>query len=124
MYNQKVIVSERSLSRRACQTKRGELLRPSSVTASGDASEKLRRQLLAADALVVALYGCRLLALALGGRLFVELARPQFGQQARLFDRALETAKRGLEGLVFADADTRHLVKSLEIGGCQSVCRA
>jgi hypothetical protein len=43
--------------------------------------EEFRRQHLAADALVVALNGSSVLALAFGGRLFVELASAQFGQQ-------------------------------------------
>src|SRR4029450_7570138 len=73
-----------------------------------EASEQLRRQLLAADALVVALHGGGLLVLALGRRLFVELARAQFRRQARLLDGALETTQRGLEGLVFANADAWH----------------
>src|SRR5664279_4084389 len=79
-------------------------------------SEQLGRQLLAADALVMALDGRGLLALALGGRLFVELAGAQFGQQARLLDGALETAKRCLEGLVVADTYARHRGPSFSLG--------
>ena len=78
---------------------------PSLGTVEPSRSVQLRRQLLAAQALVVALHGGGLLALALGGRLFVELAGAKLGQEAGLFDRALETAKRDLERLVFADAD-------------------
>jgi len=48
----------------------------------------------------VALHGGCLLALALGGRLFVELAGAQVGQQAELFDGALEAAQGDVEGLV------------------------
>jgi hypothetical protein len=53
----------------------------------------------------VALDGRGLLALALGGRLFVELAGTQIGQQAELFDSALEAAQRDVERLVFFYAD-------------------
>src|SRR6476619_7360667 len=70
--------------------------------------EQLLRQLHAADALEVALHGGRLLALALGGRLFVELAGTQVGQQAELFDGALEAAKSDVERLVFLDANGGH----------------
>ena len=56
----------------------------------------------------MALHRGGLLALALGGRLFVELAGAQLGQQAGLLDRALEAAQRDLEGLVFADANAGH----------------
>jgi len=41
----------------------------------------------------VALDGRGLLALALGGGLFVELAGAQFGQQAQLLNGALEAAQ-------------------------------
>ena len=60
-----------------------------------------RWQLLAADALVVALNCGSLLALTLGSGLFIKLACAQFGEQTNLFDGALETAKGGLEGLIF-----------------------
>src|SRR5690349_9210497 len=76
------------------------------------ASEKLLRQLHAADALEVALDRGRLLALALGGRLFVELAGTQIGQEAELFDGALEAAKSDVERLVFLDANGGHLARS------------
>jgi hypothetical protein len=46
---------------------------------------QLLRQLLAADTLVVTLHGSGQLALALCGRLFVELACAQFGQQTGSF---------------------------------------
>ncbi len=71
-------------------------------------SVQLGRQLLAAQALVVALDRSRLLALALRRRLFVELARPQLGQKAGLFDRALETAQCRFERLVLAYANAGH----------------
>jgi tRNA N6-adenosine threonylcarbamoyltransferase len=54
------------------------------------------------------LYGGGLLAFALRSRLLVELAGPQFGEQAGLFDRALETAQRGFEGFVLANANAGH----------------
>ena len=72
-------------------------------------SIKSRRQLLAADALVMALHGGGTLALALGGGLFVEFARTQFGQKPGLFDGALEAPQGSLEGLVFFEADNRHV---------------
>src|SRR5206468_2759257 len=66
-------------------------------------------QLHAADALEVAFDGCRLLALALGGGLFVELAGTQIGQQAEFFDGALEAAQCHIERLVFFDANRSHV---------------
>jgi hypothetical protein len=63
---------------------------------------------IAADALVVALDGSGLLALALGGRLFVELAGAQVGQQAQFFDGALEAAQSDVKRLVFFNTDGRH----------------
>src|SRR4249919_531396 len=71
-------------------------------------SVHLFRQHLAAQTLEVPLDRCRLLALALGGRLLVELARTQFGQQTALFDRALEAAQCHFERFVFLYADCRH----------------
>src|SRR5665213_599402 len=87
---------------------KGRIASPLGRSTTRSGSEQLGRQLLAADAFVVALDRGGFLALALGGGLFVELARAQFRQQAGLFDRALEAAKGCLEELVFADADTRH----------------
>ena len=52
--------------------------------------------------------GSSQLALALGGRLFVELALARFGQHAGLFAGALETAQRELERLVLANFDVGH----------------
>src|SRR5438874_2012281 len=63
----------------------------------------------------MALDGGSLFPLALGRRLFVELAGAKLGQKTGFFDCALEAAKRGLEGLVFADADTGHEVDCLSI---------
>src|SRR5574343_273511 len=71
-------------------------------------SVQLLGQLHAAHALVVALDGGGLLALALGGRLFVELAGAQLGQQTQLFDGALEATQSDVERLVFLDADGGH----------------
>src|SRR5215472_1041440 len=72
------------------------------------ASVKLGRQLLAAQSLVMPLYGRRELALALGRRLLVELPRPKLGQQTRFFDGALEAAERHFERLVFPNSNSRH----------------
>src|SRR6478736_4363902 len=72
-------------------------------------SVQLGRQLLAAQTLVMALDGGRLLALPLGRRLFVKLARPQLGEEARLFNRALEAAQCGLERLVLPNANAGHV---------------
>src|SRR5439155_21016443 len=71
-------------------------------------SIKFGRQLLTAQALVMALDCSGELALALGGGLFVELAGAELGQETCLLDRALEAAQCHLEGLIFADADTGH----------------
>src|SRR5450755_2498312 len=79
----------------------------------GPALVELGRQLLAAQALVVALDGRRQLALAFGGRLFIELTCTQLGEQARFFDRALEAAQGHFEGLVFANANARHVYEVL-----------
>jgi len=61
----------------------------------------------------VALDRGRELALAVRGRLLVELAGAQLGQQPGLLDRALESAKRDLERLVFLDAYGRQLAAVL-----------
>src|SRR5436309_11688882 len=71
---------------------------------------EFRRQRLAAQALVVPLDGGGELSLAVGSRLFVELAGAQFGEKPGFFHGALETAQRHLEGLVFLDAYGRHAV--------------
>src|SRR5205085_5905424 len=81
----------RSLARLRSDEARGG--RASIPVVAGWNLEQLFRQLHAADALEVALYSGGLLALALGGGLFVELARTQIGQQTELFDGALETAQ-------------------------------
>jgi len=73
------------------------------LTRSG--SVQLLGQLHAAHALVVTLDGGGFLALALGGRLLVELAGAQVGQQAQFFDGALEAAQSNVERLVFFNAD-------------------
>ena len=71
-------------------------------------SVQLLWQKLAADALVVALNGGSLLALALSSGFFVELASTQFGQQTGFLDRALEATQRGFKGLVFFQTNDRH----------------
>ena len=68
-------------------------------------SVEFLRELHAADALVVALDGSGLLALALGSGLFVELAGAQVGQQAQLFDGALKAAQSNVKGFVFFYTD-------------------
>ena len=66
-------------------------------------SVQLRRQLHAADALVVALASGGVLTLALGGWLFVRFASTQLGEETCFFDGALEATHCNFEGLVFAD---------------------
>ena len=65
-------------------------------------------QLLAANALVVALDCSSLFALALSRGLFVKLACAQLGQQTGFFDGTLETTQCGFERLVFFETDNRH----------------
>src|SRR5712664_3873517 len=79
-------------------------------------SVHLLRQHLAAQTLVVALYGGGELAFALGGRLFVVLAGAQLGEQAGLLHGALEATHGHLERLVFLDAYCRHPALSLKRG--------
>src|SRR5690606_22687818 len=55
------------------------------------------------------------LALALLGRLLVELALAGLGQDAGLLAGALEAAEGKLEGLVFADFDAGHLGARLRV---------
>src|SRR5215467_9068617 len=64
----------------------------------------------ARDAAQVTLDRSRALALALLGRLFVELALADFGEDAGLLAGALETAKSELERLVLADFDAWHRI--------------
>ena len=78
--------------------------------------EQLGRQLLTADALVVALDGCGQLALALRGGLFVELARAQFGQQPGFLDGAFEAAQRDFKRLVFLDSYGGHQYSGFLLG--------
>ena len=70
---------------------------------------KLRWQLLAPQSLVMPLHRGGLLPLALGRGLLVELAGPKLGQEARLFNRALEAAKCRFERLVLANANAGHV---------------
>ena len=76
----------------------------------GEQSVEFLGQLLAADALVMALHGSSELALALCGRLFIELACAQFSQQTGFFDAALEAAHGDFEGLVFFKANSGHVL--------------
>src|SRR5260221_4301773 len=78
--------------------------------AGSSGSIEFRRQRLAAQALVVPFDGGGELSLAVGSRLFVELAGAQFGEKPGLFHGPLEAAQRHLEGLVFLDAYGRHAV--------------
>ena len=71
-------------------------------------SIQARRQLLATDTLVVALYRGSMLALALSGGLFVELARTQLSQETRFFDGAFEAAQRHFKRLIFLKTYDRH----------------
>lgn len=76
----------------------------------GAQSVELFWQLLAADALVVALHGSSEFALAFGSRFLVELACAEFGQQAGFLDAALEAAQGDFEGLVFFNANSGHVL--------------
>src|SRR5262245_64360277 len=67
-----------------------------------------RAHAVARDALHVPLDGRGLLARAFLGRLLVELAPPQLGQDAGLLTGALETPQGGIEVLVLADTNARH----------------
>src|SRR5882762_6324251 len=78
--------------------------------AGSSGSIEFRRQRLAAQALVVPFDGGGELSLAVGSRLFVELAGAQFGEKPGLFHGPLEAAQRHLERLVFLDAYGRHAV--------------
>jgi hypothetical protein len=69
-----------------------------------------RREQLAAGTLVLALDGGSMLALALGGGLFEKLACAQLGQQAQFFNTTLKAAQRNFKGLVFFQADGRHIL--------------
>src|SRR5689334_22760222 len=71
---------------------------------------ELRRQHLRAHALVAALHRGGVLALALGSRLLVELARAKLGEEAGFLDGSLEAAQGHVEGLVFLDSDDGHKV--------------
>src|SRR3990167_3388522 len=109
---------------RRCNDARGALCRPEKtkpalgVPSAGWAAcprtmpklclVQLLGQLHAAHALVVALDGGSLLALALGGGLFVELAGAQVGQQAELFNGALEAAQGNVKGFVLFYTDGGH----------------
>ena len=73
-----------------------------------------RRQLLATNALVVALDGSSSFALALSGWLFVELTSTQLGQQTRLFDGALKATHRDFKRLVFFQANNWHMCNSYQ----------
>src|SRR5882757_1448986 len=74
-------------------------------------SVHLLGQHLAAQALEMALDRRRFLALALGGRLLVDLARAQLREQPAFFNGALKAAQRNFKGLVLLDANGRHLLE-------------
>src|SRR5574343_1439421 len=88
--------------------------RPAVLCVLPESLVQLRRQHLAADALVVALHGSSFFALTFCGRLLVEFACTQFGQQTGLFDSALEATHGYFERLVFFNADSRHLAEVLD----------
>src|SRR5689334_14041478 len=68
----------------------------------------------------MALHGGGKLALALGGRFLVVLARAQLGEKAGLLHRALEPAHRDFERLVFLDSNGRHPGLGL-VGGLECI---
>ena len=55
-----------------------------------------------------------LLALTFCGGLFIEFARPEFGQQAGLLDGELKAAQGAFEGFVLFNADSRHSTPSCD----------
>ena len=75
-------------------------------------SVQLRRQLHAANALVMALASGGVFTLALSGWLFVRFTSAQLGEQTCFFDGALEATHCNFEGLVFADFNNHVWPKS------------
>jgi len=73
-----------------------------------EGSIQLWRKSLAAQALVVTLYGGGQLALTLGSWLFVKFARTQFGQQTCFFHRALEATHCHFKRLILFNTYGRH----------------
>ena len=71
---------------------------------------------MATDALVVALHGGGVLALALSRGLLIELARTQLGEQTGLFDGALEATQSAFKRFVFLQSNDRHKVIGLLVG--------
>src|SRR5512137_334846 len=71
-------------------------------------SIQLRRESLAAQALVMALHGSGQLALALCSGLLVKLASAQFGQQTGFFHRTLEAAHCHFKRLILFNAYCCH----------------
>src|SRR5262245_44928175 len=106
----------RTVDRRALSLARIAAFMSSVIFSLRDVLVQLLRQHLAAQALVVALYGGGKLALALCGRLLVVLAGAQLGEQARLFHGALEAAHRDFERLVFFHSYGRHVLPKLGSG--------
>src|SRR5688572_4012839 len=82
----------------------------------GSSLVELRGKHLRAHALVAALHRGGMLALALGGRLFVELPGAKLGEEAGLLDRALEAAQCDVERLVFLDSNQGHRARNGRIG--------
>ena len=70
---------------------------------------------MAADALIVALDGGSVLALALGGWFFVVFARTQFSQETGFFNSAFKAAQSGFERLVFFQTNDRHVLEGPEV---------
>jgi hypothetical protein len=81
---------------------------PAPDGAGGESVEALALGHVARHATQVTLDRGRRLALALLGRLLVELALAGLGQHAGLFAGALEATERELEWLVFADFYVGH----------------
>src|SRR6185503_4466569 len=79
------------------------------LSEKSSARARTRRVFARAVALQVTLHRGSLLALTLLGRLLIEFAAPKLREHARLFTRALETAQRGIEILVFTHSNARHL---------------
>jgi hypothetical protein len=83
---------------------------------SATESIHFRRQLHAAQTLVLALYSSRFLALALSGGLFVKLAGAQVGEKAELFDGAFEAAQSDFIRLGIFNTDKCHCKCFLKCG--------
>src|SRR5690606_21551114 len=79
--------------------------------------QTLATALFALNLLGVTLDGGSCLALALGGRLLVELAAADFGQYAGLFAGALEATQSYVEGFVLFNFDGGHPGRTFQLPG-------